>query len=117
MRTKRIYIDYLQDMFENSSKAIEFTTGMSYEQFNHDPKTGYAVVRALEIMGEASKKIPEDFRKNNPQIPWREIAGTRDKLIHEYFGVNWLVIWKTVQEDLPPLTRQLQKLLDDIKKG
>ncbi len=116
MRTKRKYIDYLQDMLENSSKAIEFASGMSFEQFNNDPKTGYAVVRALEIVGEAAKKVPEDFRNSNPGIPWREITGTRDKLIHEYFGVNWLVIWKTVQEDLPPLTRRLQSLLDDFKE-
>jgi uncharacterized protein with HEPN domain len=61
----------------------------------------YAVIRAFEIIGEAARKIPEDVQKANPGVPWREIAGMRNKLAHEYFGVNAEVVWRTVQEDLP----------------
>ncbi len=101
MSHPRIYLDYFRDMLKSAEKAIEFVDGMDFEQFAKDEKTIYAVVRALEIIGEAARKIPEDMRKAYPDIPWREIAGTRDKLIHEYFGVNLSVVWRTVQDDLP----------------
>ena len=76
---------------------------MTYEQFAGDAKTVFAVVRALEIIGEATKKLPQSVRDRYPKVPWREMAGIRDKLIHDYFGVNLAVVWKTVIEDLPGL--------------
>ena len=74
----------------------------------------YAVIRAIEIMGEASKKIPKSVQKNYPSIPWREIAGMRDNLIHEYFGVDVKVVWKTALEDIPPLEVRLKEIADKI---
>ena len=114
MSREREYFDYIRDMLESSQKALEFVAGLDYAQFSADDKTSYAVVRALEIVGEAAKKIPLDVRESYVEIPWREIAGTRDKLIHEYFGVNLRVVWRTIQEDLPPLIEQLQTLLRDF---
>ncbi len=79
---------YLGDILENLDRATEFVGGMSYEDFECDEKTFYAVVRCIEIIGEASKNRPNDVRKDYPDIPWRDIAGMRDKVIHSYFGVN-----------------------------
>jgi uncharacterized protein with HEPN domain len=114
MNSKRVYIDYIRDMLENAKKAISFVESMNYKQFSLDDKTMYAVVRALEIIGEATKKIPKDLQESYPEIPWREIAGTRDKLIHEYTGVNLTVVWRTIKEDLPLLVEQLEAILADF---
>ncbi len=75
------------------------------EGLESDKKTLYAVIRCLEVLGEAAKKIPNCIREEYPEIPWQEIAGMRDRLIHEYFGVDIETIWDTIQEDLSPLKR------------
>ncbi|HKH49259.1 MAG TPA: DUF86 domain-containing protein [Thermoanaerobaculia bacterium] len=113
MKKERSHQDYLTDMLDAMSKARQFVEGMSFEQFSTDDKTIFAVIRALEIVGEAAKKIPPEVRVLRQEIPWREIAGMRDKLTHDYFGVDVSVIWKTVGEDLPPLEEGIRSLLDE----
>jgi uncharacterized protein with HEPN domain len=83
---------------------------MSYEEFIGDKKTVNAVIRSLEVIGEAVKKIPLEIREKRPDIPWKEIAGTRDKLIHEYFGIDLQILWKTIQTDLSPLDQAVLEL-------
>ena len=114
MSHPRVYLDYIRDMLESAEKALQFVEGMKFEEFVEDEKTVYAVVRAIEIIGEAVKKVPADLRDTYSEVPWREISGTRDKLIHEYFGVNSSVVWQTVQEDLPALVKQLKNILDNF---
>jgi uncharacterized protein with HEPN domain len=103
--------DYLRDMLENAEKALSFVEGMDYEDFCTDDKAVYAVIRALEIIGEAARQIPENVRQSHPEIQWREIAAMRNKLTHEYFGVNTKVIWRTVHEDLPTIIPLLKNML------
>jgi uncharacterized protein with HEPN domain len=100
---KRDYNDYLRDMLDNAEKALNFVHGMEYDEFFEDQKSLYAVVRALEIIGEAARQIPGEVCAANPGLAWREIGGMRNKLSHEYFGVNIKVVWRTVKEDLPPM--------------
>lgn len=94
---------YLQDILDNIDKAVSFVSDMTYEDFECDEKTFYAVVRCIEIIGEASKNLPENIKKEHPNVPWRDIARMRDKVIHAYFGVNTLRVWQVVKEDLPKL--------------
>jgi uncharacterized protein with HEPN domain len=108
---KREHGDYLQDMLENAEKALSFVQGLDYDGFCKDDKAMYAVIRAFEIIGEAARQIPEAVREANSEIPWREITGMRNKLTHEYFGVNTKVVWRTVQEDLPVIVPALKKML------
>jgi len=108
---KREYEDYLQDMLDNAELALNFVQGMEYDEFFEDEKTKYAVMRALEVIGEAAGKIPENVRDSASKIPWREITGMRNKLMHEYFGANMKVVWRTVQEDLRVIIPLLQEML------
>jgi len=113
MKDRRVYIDYLNDILEALEKCLQFTRGMDFDEFNADDKTAYAVVRALEVVGEAVKQIPQEMRNEYPEIPWREMAGMRDKLIHEYFGVNLLVVWQTIVDDVPSLIPAFKTILQN----
>jgi uncharacterized protein with HEPN domain len=109
---KRAHEDYLRDMLDNAEKALDFVSGMDYDEFFEDEKTSYAVVRALEVIGEAARRVPEDVRDAHPEFPWREVTAMRNKLMHEYFGANMKVVWRTVQEDLPIIIPALRKILN-----
>ena len=112
MKPGREYVDYLRDILDAIEKAEQFVEGMDFDRFSSDYKTRFAVNRALEIIGEASKKLPETVKRQNPGLPWREIAGIRDILIHEYFGLNLQVIWKTLKEDFPKLKPVIAEMLE-----
>jgi uncharacterized protein with HEPN domain len=105
--------DYLEDMLHSAEEVIEFTADMGFEDFRRDRKTINAVIRSLEVMGEGAKKIPDELRLRYPAIPWRDITGMRDKLIHEYHGIDLAIVWQTVQHDIPPLIHWLEKLLQE----
>jgi len=113
---KREIGDYIEDIISAMGKAIDFVKNISYEEFIQDDKTVFAVVRALEIIGEAAKKIPDDIRKNYPEIPWKDMAGMRNKVIHEYFGVKSSIVWRAVKEEIPPLKPIFEKILRDLEK-
>jgi uncharacterized protein with HEPN domain len=113
---KREIGDYVQDIVEAMDKAMNFVEGMSFDEFTQDDKTVFAVVRTLEIIGEAIKNIPDEIRKDYPEIPWKGIAGMRDKVIHEYFGVNLKLVWKTIKERVPEIKPLFEMILRDLEQ-
>ncbi|MFQ5714852.1 MAG: DUF86 domain-containing protein [Candidatus Scalinduaceae bacterium] len=108
----REYRDYLSDILDAMVKAKRFIAGMSYDDFTKDDKTIFAVIRSLEIIGEATKNIPEDFREQNPEIPWKDMAGIRDVLIHDYFGVDKETVWLTVKKKILQVMPLIEQLLE-----
>jgi uncharacterized protein with HEPN domain len=116
MSNEREVIDYLEDVLMAMEKAEAFTHQMSYSDFVNDDKTVFAVIRAIEIIGEAVKHLPEDFRIKFPGIPWRDIAGMRDVLVHEYFGVDLETVWKTVTEDIYIMKPQLADIFGKVRQ-
>lgn len=106
---------YISDILENMNNAETFIENMDFEQFENDDKTSSAVLRKLEVIGEASKGVPEEIRKKYPEIPWKSMSGMRDKIVHMYFGVNFKRIWLVVKEDIPRLKPLIEKALADFK--
>ena len=110
MREDKVYLQHILDEIDNAEDFIgdikkdEFCTNIS--------ETQYAVVRCLEIVGEAASKISEDLKNNSKDIPWVEITGMRNKIIHEYMSIDYNVVWDTVNKDLPLLKKQISRLLN-----
>jgi uncharacterized protein with HEPN domain len=113
---KREFLDYVEDIVDAMNHAISFVKGLKFESFAKDTKTVFAVVRALEIVGEASRRIPDEVKQRYPGIPWKDMAGMRDKLIHGYFGVKLDVVWDTVKKEIPSLLPMFKEIIGDSKK-
>lgn len=101
MYKERDISDYLDDIRNAIEEIGEFIQGMTFEEFKKDKKTLNAVIRSLEVLGEATKHIPDEFRRKHSDIPWSRMAGMRDVLIHDYMGVDLKTVWKVAVERLP----------------
>ncbi len=111
---KRDFRDYFHDILSAIDETEEFIGGMSFEEFTQDRKTINAVIRSLEVLGEATKNISQELRDKSPDIPWKYMAGMRDKLIHGYFGVDLRIVWTVVKEELPPVRPQIIECLKQL---
>jgi len=98
---KRDYVMFIEDILEAISKIEKYVENYTYVDFAGDAKTVDAVLMNFAILGEAVKHIPEEVKQRYPDVPWKKMAGMRDKLVHEYFGVQLDVIWETIKKDLP----------------
>jgi uncharacterized protein with HEPN domain len=105
----------LEDIQTSICKVLNYTKGYTFQLFEKDIKTREAVERNFEIIGEAAARIPEEFKKSHPEIEWRIIKDFRNFIIHEYFGINYQILWNTVQNRLPELENQIKKLMHENK--
>jgi uncharacterized protein with HEPN domain len=112
--------EYLQHILDAINRALGYVAGMNVESFNRDTRTQDAVIRGIQIIGEAANKVrtaDPEFAAQHPQIPWAVMYGMRNRVIHDYFEVDLAVVWQTVQQDLPELRNQMLALLNVIERG
>ena len=113
MRGKRDHGDSLQDIAHYADIGTRMVAGLKFEEFVKDEVKILAALQVLEVIGDASKRVPDSLKGKYPEIPWKDVAGTRDKLIHGYFNVDLEVVWYSLVEDLPPLRRTVARMLED----
>jgi uncharacterized protein with HEPN domain len=104
----KVFVEHILDSIK---KIKEFTRGISKKKFEKDIKLQDALIRRIEIIGEAVKNLPVNFKDKYTEIPWTEIAGMRDKLMHHYFGIDLNTVWKTLKEDMPELEKVIEKII------
>ena len=112
--TKAVSV-YLSDILDNIQWAEDFAGVMTYEEMICDRKTSYAVARCLEIIGEAANRLPKTLCQKYPEVPWPKIISMRNIIVHDYSGVDYLTVWRTLKESMPELKPQIQKILADLK--
>jgi len=105
---------YIQDINDSIEKIEGYVKDLTFDEFANDSKTIDAVIRNLSIIGEAVKNISEEIKLKNPDIPWGEIIGMRNKVIHEYFGIDEEILWKTIKENLPIFKNQISNLTEKL---
>jgi uncharacterized protein with HEPN domain len=108
-------LTYTEHILIAIDKILLFTKDMLISDFEKNEMVQDAVIRNFEIIGEATKKVSKDFKRRNPEIPWRAMAGMRDKLIHDYLGVDTAVLWKTIQTDIPTLKNLLENIISELE--
>jgi uncharacterized protein with HEPN domain len=111
----REFLDFIEDILDGMNKAEILLEGISYSRFETDFRINFAVVRALEIIGEAAKRLPDDLRQRYPDIPWKGMAGMRDRIIHGYDNVDLQIVWDVVKRDIPQIRPKIEGILTDYE--
>lgn len=106
---------YLQDILDSCIYIQEFVENMGFEEFDNDEKTSSAVIRKFEIIGEAVKNIPESIKSKYAEVPWSEMAAMRNRLIHAYFGVDYRLIWDTIESDIPEAIKIISETIENFE--
>jgi uncharacterized protein with HEPN domain len=110
------FLDYVEDILDAMQKVEILLTDVSFAEFSEDFRINFAVTRALEIMGEATKRLPDSLRQEYSDIPWKAMAGMRDRIIHGYDNVDLTIVWNVAQNDIPRLKPRLEQILADYNK-
>jgi uncharacterized protein with HEPN domain len=113
---RKSVLPYIKDILDSIEKIEIFTMGLDYDEFVKDVKTQDAVIRNLEVIGEAVKSVSDDIKEKFDDIPWKSIASMRDKLIHEYWGVSLSMVWETIKSDFPLFTKQIKHFYLELKE-
>jgi len=108
--SKRNPLLLISDMIESGQKILEYTAGLTFEQFVSDSKTVDAVIRNFEIIGEAANRLPEEFKDNHPDIEWHRIRGFRNRIVHDYSGIDYHIVWQIKEKFLPETIEKLSKI-------
>jgi len=107
---------YLKDILEAIEAIEEFVKDIDFETFKRDDMRSSAVIRKFEIIGEATRNIPDNIKQKYSSIPWKNISGMRDRLIHFYFGIKYELVWDTIKIDIPVLKSQIKKILENLQR-
>jgi len=107
---------YLNDIIEAMSAIEQFVEGIDFEDFKNDDMRSSAVIRKFELIGEAAKSVPESIKQEYPDIPWKDMAGMRDRLIHFYFGIKYELVWNTIRDVIPQVKASITKILEELEE-
>ena len=106
---------FLKDIIDSMNDIEKFVDNMSLQELKRDKKTLNAVIRSLEIIGEATKNIPKEIKLKHKEIPWKEMAGMRDVLIHAYFGIDYNLLWTAIKKNIPEIKPKIKKILKEVE--
>jgi uncharacterized protein with HEPN domain len=109
------FLDWIKEILDAMEKAVVLLDGVTFDRFEADFRINFAVVRALEIIGEATKRLPEQVRQRYPDMPWRGMAGMRDRIIHGYDTVDHQIVWDVVKRDIPQIEPRMRQILSDYE--
>lgn len=113
---KRDFRLFVKDIISAMDSIEKFVSDMTIDEIEQDDKTSSAVIRKFEIIGEATKQIPDALRSRHPEIPWRRMSGMRDRLVHAYFGIDYKLVWDAIKVEIPNLKPKLEKILTELEE-
>ncbi|MEQ8476118.1 DUF86 domain-containing protein [Fulvivirga sp.] len=114
--SKRDHLLLLMDMKDAADKILRYVEGLNYDSFVNDEKTTDAVIRNFEIIGEAANRLNPDFKTNTPEIAWNRLRGFRNRIVHDYFGIDYEIVWSIIENDIAELVHQLDILISQNQK-